>query len=99
MYIGHKVTIRSKLNYSTQEETEEIEGVVVDVNRDHHGSLNSLYVMSVKNNGMGYIHSAPLSDIIFHDGKKVLNDIKNPYDQMINQTLGMMLSGGRALEV
>jgi len=95
MYIGHKVTIQSKYSHATQEETEEIEGIVVDVNRDHYGNLNTLYVMSVSNNGMGYIHSAPLQDIVFHDGQKVLKDMKTPYEQMINQTLGMMLSGGR----
>ena len=99
MYIGHKVTIRSKYSHTTEDHTEEIDGVVVDVNRDHYGNLNTLYVMSVEDNGMGYIHSAPLSDIIFHDGNKVLKDIKNPYDQVINQTLGLMLSGGRPLEV
>jgi hypothetical protein len=48
---------------------------------------------------MGYMHSSPLQDIIFHDGNEVLKDIKNPYEQMINQTLGLMFSGGRPIEV
>lgn len=99
MYIGHKVTIRSKYSHVTEEEVEEIEGVVVDVNRDHYGNLNTLYVMSIADNGMGHVRCAPLQEIIFHDGNGVLKDIKNPYEQMINQTLGMMLSGGRPIEV
>jgi hypothetical protein len=99
MYIGHKVTIRSKYSHATEEEVEEVEGIVVDVNRDHYGNLNALYVMSVSSNGMGHVHSAPLQEIIFHDGNGVLKEIKSPYEQMINQTLGMMLSGGRPIEV
>ena len=54
--------------------------------------------MSVEKDGMGYIYSSPLQDIIFHDGKKVIEDIKNPYDKLISQAMGMMLSSGRVLE-
>tara|TARA_B100001142_G_C14045834_1_gene543871 strand:+ start:425 stop:724 length:300 start_codon:yes stop_codon:yes gene_type:complete len=98
MYIGHKVTIKRAYHEEEALNGKDIVGVVVDANRDHYGNLNTLYVMSIEKDGMGYIYSSPLQDIIFHDGKKVIEDIKNPYDKLISQAMGMMLSSGRVLE-
>ena len=99
MYIGHKVTIRSTSYTHENNESKDVVGVVVDVNRDHYGNLNTLYVMSIEKDGMGYIYSSPLHDIIFHDGKKVIEDVKkDPYDKLISQAMGMMLTSGRVLE-
>jgi predicted AlkP superfamily phosphohydrolase/phosphomutase len=100
VYIGHKVTIKAKTNYSTNEEQPEMQGIVVDVSRDAYGNMNCLYVMVIdKVDGRGYVYMSPLHELVFQNGNKLLEDIKNPYEKVINQTLGMMLQSARPLEV
>ena len=100
MYTGHKVILQAKVDYSTKEERPEMKGVVVDVSRDQYGNLNYVYVLVIdESDGRGYVYMSPLQELVFRDGAKLLKDIKNPYDQVISQTLGMMLQNARPLEV
>ena len=98
MYVGHKVTMRGRQSLIEENSTPDMEGTVIDVNRDQYGNLNNLYVLVVEN-GNGYIYMSPLQDLVFHNGPKLLKDINNPYEQMVSQTLGMMLQNSRSLEV
>ncbi len=99
MYIGHKVTLRGKKDYTTGERSPDRMGTVLDISRDQYGTLQHLYVMILEDDGRGYIYMSPLQEIIFHNGKKLLSEIDNPYEQMVTQTLGMMLQGAKPMEV
>lgn len=99
MYIGHKVTLRGQKDYTTGERTSDRDGTVLDVNRDQYGTLQSLYVMVIEEDDRGYVYMTPLQEVIFHNGKKLLGEIDNPYQQMMTQTLSMMLQGATPMEV
>ena len=99
MYVGHKVTMRGREDSFTGEKYPDREGMVLDVNRDQSGNINNLYVLVVEEDSRGYIYMSPLHELVFHDGPKLQKDVNNPYEQMVSQTLGLMLQSSRPMEV
>ena len=90
MFTGQEIifSVSSGLyEYSRSESDNEIDGIVISPCYNKHGSMFSLYVMSLDDDSLGKVHLVPLHNVTFKDPEIIKNKLSGLEDSALKMII------------